>query len=102
MLTISFWHSPSPGKVQAFDLQLPEGAKLQDALQAAQWPLDGIYGVWAKVTGLEQHLQDGDRVERYRPLTVDPKVARRQRFKQQGARASGLFAKRRPNSKAGY
>ena len=44
----------------------------------------------------------GDRLELLRPLRVDPKVARRERFVGQGARSSGLFAKRRPNSKAGY
>jgi uncharacterized protein len=29
-------------------------------------------------------------------------VARRERFAKQGARTSGLFAKRRPGGKAGY
>jgi hypothetical protein len=33
---------------------------------------------------------------------VDPKVARRERFKKQGARGTGLFAKRRKGGKAGY
>ncbi|EXU78428.1 hypothetical protein AX13_16930, partial [Comamonas aquatica DA1877] len=40
--------------------------------------------------------------ELYQPLKVDPKVARRERFAQQGARGAGLFASRRPNSKSGY
>jgi sulfur carrier protein len=47
-------------------------------------------------------LQDGDRLEIYRPLKVDPKVARRERFARQGAKTTGLFAKRRPGAKAGY
>jgi putative ubiquitin-RnfH superfamily antitoxin RatB of RatAB toxin-antitoxin module len=47
-------------------------------------------------------LVDGDRLEVYRPLTVDPKVARRQRFVRQGAKTAGLFAKKRPGAKAGY
>jgi uncharacterized protein len=38
----------------------------------------------------------------YRPLLVDPKVARRERFRTQGARAAGLFAKKRPGAKPGY
>ena len=50
----------------------------------------------------EQVLREGDRLELLRPLRVDPKVARRERFVGQGARSTGLFAKRRPNSKAGY
>jgi putative ubiquitin-RnfH superfamily antitoxin RatB of RatAB toxin-antitoxin module len=41
-------------------------------------------------------------VEIYRGLLVDPKVARRERFRKQGARAAGLFAKRRPGAKPGY
>jgi putative ubiquitin-RnfH superfamily antitoxin RatB of RatAB toxin-antitoxin module len=41
-------------------------------------------------------------VEIYRPLTVDPKVARRERFAKQGARATGLFVKKRAGAKAGY
>ena len=47
-------------------------------------------------------VQDGDRLELYRSLTVDPKLARRQRFASQGARAAGLFARRRPGGKQGY
>ncbi|MDZ7937229.1 MAG: RnfH family protein [Rhodoferax sp.] len=59
-------------------------------------------GVWGlKVLG-SQPLIPGDRVELYRPLKVDPKVARRERFVKQGAKAAGLFAKRRAGAKAGY
>ncbi len=43
-----------------------------------------------------------DRLEIYRPLTVDPKVARRERFSRQGARTTGLFARRRAGGKSGY
>jgi hypothetical protein len=38
---------------------------------------------------MDQVLRDRDRVEVYRPLLVDPKVARRERFRRQGARAPG-------------
>lgn len=47
-------------------------------------------------------LQHQDRVEVYRALKVDPKVARRERFAKQGARTTGLFASKRPGAKAGY
>jgi hypothetical protein len=40
-------------------------------------------------------LQTGDRLELYRPLLVDPKRARRERFARQGSRSAGLFARRR-------
>jgi sulfur carrier protein len=41
-------------------------------------------------------------VELYRPLKVDPKLARRERFNRQGAGTTGLFAKRRAGAKSGY
>jgi putative ubiquitin-RnfH superfamily antitoxin RatB of RatAB toxin-antitoxin module len=66
---------------------LAQGSRVADALhQAAQRPafagIDltpatvGIYGV---VVAREQILHDGDRIEIYRPLTQDPKMARRNR-----------------------
>ena len=36
-------------------------------------------GVFGRSCGLEAAVRDGDRIEIYRPLTVDPKAARRQR-----------------------
>jgi putative ubiquitin-RnfH superfamily antitoxin RatB of RatAB toxin-antitoxin module len=39
-------------------------------------------GVFSKLTGLDQPLQAGDRVEIYRKLIADPKQARRQRADQ--------------------
>ena len=38
-------------------------------------------GVFGKIVTLDARLRAGDRVEIYRPLTVDPKEARRQRGK---------------------
>jgi hypothetical protein len=61
-----------------------------------------IVGVWGRKASLEQPLRENDRVEIYRPLTVDPKVARRERFAKQGARTAGLFVKKRAGAKAGY
>jgi hypothetical protein len=53
---------------------------------------------WAcggRKAGLEDVLRYRDRVEIYRPLQVDPKLARRERFRKQGVRAAGLFARRK-------
>jgi putative ubiquitin-RnfH superfamily antitoxin RatB of RatAB toxin-antitoxin module len=61
-----------------------------------------LVGIWGRLTELRQPLRDQDRVEIYRPLRVDPKVARRERFVSQGARTAGLFAKKRAGAKAGY
>ena len=59
-------------------------------------------GIWGEKTQLEQLLKAGDRLEVYRPLRVDPKAARRERFGRQGAKTAGLFAARRLGAKAGY
>lgn len=91
-------------------LELPAGATVLDALRASGI-LEGLsdaekdaltVGVWGRKTAMQHTLRDRDRVEIYRPLRVDPKVARRERFKKQGARTTGLFAKQRPGGKAGY
>ena len=58
--------------------------------------------VWGQKALLQQVLRDNDRVELCRPLRVAPKLARRQRFVRQGAKAAGLFAARRTGAKAGY
>lgn len=43
-------------------------------------------GIFSKPAALEDQLKDGDRVEIYRPLVIDPKEARRQRANK-GARS---------------
>lgn len=87
------------------ELELPLQSTVGDALVAAGLdehavPVDA--GIWGRRAPLSQVLRESDRVELYRPLTVDPKVARRERFRKQGARGTGLFASRRPGSKSGY
>ena len=103
-------YSSSPRQVVQVVLDLPAGALVADAIAKVQG-LDGFgqidwscasVGVWNQPAKAQQTLHDKDRVEIYRPLRVDPKVARRERFAKQGARTSGLFAKRRPGGKAGY
>ena len=102
--------SPGPREVQEWEVLLPEGGTARDAVLASGWPqaapgnaVDGAeLGVWGRRCTGEHVLRDGDRVEVYRGLLVDPNVARRERFRKQGARGTGLFAKRRPGGKAGY
>jgi putative ubiquitin-RnfH superfamily antitoxin RatB of RatAB toxin-antitoxin module len=101
-LRVTVMYSPAPRQVLEWQLALPAGATVLDAmtasglaqvLPAADWP-HGSLGVWGRKCRLERLLRDRDRVEVYRPLQVDPKVARRERFRKQGARAAGLFARR--------
>lgn len=109
-IAVEFVAAAGPRQVVQAQLQLPAGARVADALRAAQALAafaglvlaDMPVGVWGRKASATQLLHEGDRVECYRPLLVDPKVARRERFAQQGARSTGLFAKRRPGAKAGY
>jgi len=84
----------------------PETLKQPDLVHnCVQSPVikDGFsIAIWSKPALMSQPLNFGDRIEVLRPIKVDPKVARRERFKKQGAKAAGLFAKKRPGSKAGY
>jgi len=107
---ITLVYSPAPRKVFETTLLLPQGSSLEDALRASGvltqfpdiTPAEAALGVWGRKAQLEQVLEDGDRVEIYRPLTADPMEARRTRFKRQGARTTGLFAQKRAGAKSGY
>lgn len=102
--------SSGPREVREAVLLLPHGATVQQALQASGLLdcLGGpelatlVIGIWRRKAMLADVLRDLDRVEVYRPLLVDPKVARRERFARQGARSAGLFANRRAGAKPGY
>ncbi len=81
LLQVQVAYSPAPGQCELVVLQLPAGSTLADAWRASGFPTDGLKaGIWAKVKEPGTELRDGDRVELYRPLTVDPKEARRQRY----------------------
>jgi putative ubiquitin-RnfH superfamily antitoxin RatB of RatAB toxin-antitoxin module len=66
----------------------------------AQWAQLPV-GVWGRKARLDHVLREGDRVEIYRPLQIDPKLARRERFRKQGVRAAGLFARGKGDRKTG-
>ena len=82
-------YSPAPREVDLTELVLPENATVGDALAAsglaARHPALDLgtskVGVWGKVVAPDAPLRDGDRVEVYRGLKVDPKEARRQRYR---------------------
>lgn len=109
-IRVTVLYSPAARQVQEWAVELPRPASVAQALQAsglgASFPeLDwraAAVGIWGREVRPDQLLRDGDRIEIYRPLLVDPKVARRERFRRQGARAAGLFARRRDGSKPGY
>lgn len=88
--------SPAASDVSEVQLSFSSGATVGDALRmsglARQHPeeaLDALpCGVWGRPCGREAVLRDGDRVELYRPLQVDPKEARRRRHATQRAAVS--------------
>lgn len=79
--------SPAPRQIESISLSLPLGSTVKDALQAASWlgRLQGMaLGIWGRKTTLGHVLQERDRVEVYRELVVDPKEARRVRYRAHG------------------
>jgi putative ubiquitin-RnfH superfamily antitoxin RatB of RatAB toxin-antitoxin module len=83
-------YCPAPGQVDQVRLQLPVPSTVADALREsgvlARHGLEAAavkVGVWCKARPLEHPLREHDRVEVYRPLQVDPKEARRQRYRKQ-------------------
>ena len=107
-MNITLVYASAPRTVHELALEVPEGCNLGQALKQSGWQelfpevLSLPAGVWNRKAAHSTVLKSGDRVEIYRLLRVDPKVARRERFVGQGVRGAGLFAQRRPGSKAGY
>jgi putative ubiquitin-RnfH superfamily antitoxin RatB of RatAB toxin-antitoxin module len=76
----------APGVEDISELQVPPGTTVRDAIQAAQICVrrpelkDAVDpGIWGRRCSLDQPLADGDRVELYRPLIIDPMEGRRAR-----------------------
>jgi len=75
----------SPKRQVWFDVEIPDGATIQDAINRSgvlkQFPEINLeqqkVGVFGKVSKLDAVLNDGDRVEIYRPITCDPKTVPR-------------------------
>jgi putative ubiquitin-RnfH superfamily antitoxin RatB of RatAB toxin-antitoxin module len=81
-------YCPRPGCTDRVSLLLSEGASVQDAVAASglcqrHALAEGSFevGVWGHKQPPQARLRDRDRVELYRPLQVDPKEARRLRYK---------------------
>lgn len=68
-----------PHDVKLVEVNLPAGATVRDALNASGMTASGAVGVFGRLVGAETRLNDGDRVEIYRPLAADPKEQRRRR-----------------------
>lgn len=66
-------------------LRLPAGSTVAHAIEAARIQEDVssdapcAIGIFGRLVQADHPLSDGDRVELYRPLLLDPKEARRRR-----------------------
>ena len=118
LIHVTLCWSLQPRQVWEHNLTVPEGSTVEavvDAGRALCEQSDQTVsatdlaklrflepGIWGRKTEWHAPVRDGDRVELYRALKVDPKVARRQRFKRQGKGRTGLFANRKRGAAAGY
>ncbi len=94
LVAVEVVYSPEAGVVESVLLRVQQGSTLAQAvelsglvalhaeLKTGPWQC----GVWGKRCEPAHTLRDRDRVEIYRPLRVDPKEARRQRYAQHQAR----------------
>jgi putative ubiquitin-RnfH superfamily antitoxin RatB of RatAB toxin-antitoxin module len=91
-MLVELVYCPAPGQVDHSRLQLEMGATVMQALQASGvlqrqglQPEGLRLGVWGRVCEPGAVLREGDRVEIYRGLVVDPKEARRLRYQKHRA-----------------
>ncbi len=81
-----------PLRSVAKSLNVAPGAVIADALKLAALQADfhgvdlsnATVGIFGRVAQRDQPLKDGDRIEIYRPLLEEPKLARRKRVSKSG------------------
>lgn len=94
LMQVELAWSANPQQTGRLQLQLPTGSTALAALRAGG--LAGLLGaevldamvlaLWGRVIEPTTVLQDGDRLELLRGLQVDPKEARRLRYRRDGIR----------------
>jgi len=78
---------PTPNKQKILTIEVSTDCTVEKAIN--QSTILNLYpeidlninkiGIFGKVCKLTDHLRDGDRIEIYRPLLIDPKQARKNR-----------------------
>lgn len=87
-------YAPAPGQEWLRQVRVAPGASVRTVIQASgiATGLSGFsveqaeVGVWGRSRRLDDPVSDGDRVEVYRPLRVDPKAARARRADRKAAK----------------
>jgi putative ubiquitin-RnfH superfamily antitoxin RatB of RatAB toxin-antitoxin module len=93
-LAVELVYAESPQRLHQLSLQLAPASTVADALRLSGWrellgatAFDTLrIGVWGRTCAPDALLRDRDRIELYRALQVDPKEARRQRYRRDGVR----------------
>lgn len=86
-----------PQKQEIIAIELDASATLADAVRASglmeKYPGISLeltkFGVYGKISRADSRLNEGDRVEIYRPLIADPKEVRRKRAEEGKAMKKG-------------
>lgn len=104
-ITIELVWSPQQGSVRHVSLNVSAGSTVEQVLRACPefadhlsqvGPLTALkLGIWGCLQPLSSVLRDRDRIEIYRPLTADPKEARRLRYRNRGER---IVSRHRPQT----
>ena len=101
MINVEVAYAPAAHQHELVKLILPDGASVQDALEASglleRYPeldpkADNKLGIFGKLTKPDAVLRDRDRVEIYRPLIADPKAVRKRRAAEGKAMKKGAGA----------
>lgn len=86
-MRIEIIYAPTTIDQDLRELVVPDGAIVRDAIELSgllnDYPdidirQNGV-GIFGRRAELDQELREGDRLEIYRPLIIDPKEARRRR-----------------------
>ncbi|NRF70084.1 RnfH family protein [Aquincola sp. S2] len=93
-IEVELVYAAGPHALEQLTLRLPAGATVDDALKLSGWRerfgpalFDALQpGIWGHRCEPGALLRARDRIELYRPLQVDPKEARRQRYRRDGVR----------------
>jgi putative ubiquitin-RnfH superfamily antitoxin RatB of RatAB toxin-antitoxin module len=92
MISIEVVYAAAPHQIDHLPLSLPVGATARDAVYASGLPqrlgaalfADLVLGLAGRPCAWATVLREHDRLELLRPLQVDPKEARRLRYRRDG------------------
>jgi uncharacterized protein len=102
-ITVVVAYSPAARELDVTELKLPAGSTAAQAIASSGMTSRHAdidltvqkIGLWGHLCAPDQALRDQDRVEIYRPLLVDPKEARRQRYQRDKVKPTGTSSRRR-------